>query len=94
MLVTVIHAVTMRGLPALVNMSDRQVIARFLCHGCINRTPGNFQPEWVPAQLLLYKGPEAMFSVLFDDMDERYRHMMDFKPVPLPGKPSLSWLQE
>ncbi|KAL3159370.1 F-box only protein 31 [Trebouxia sp. C0009 RCD-2024] len=86
--------VTMRGLPALVNMSDRQVVARFLCHGCINRTPGNFQPEWVPAQLLLYKGPQAMFSVLFDDMDERYRHMMDFKLVPLPGKSALSWLQE
>lgn len=84
----------MRGLPTFVNMSERQILARFLCHGCINRTPGNFQPEWVPAQLLLYQGPKPMFSVLFDDMDERYRHMMDFQPVPLLCKPSLPWLQD
>lgn len=77
----------------LVDMRERQVLGRFLCHGCINHTPGDFQPEWVSAQLLLYEGPKPMFSVLFDDYDERYRHIMDFEPVPLSCKPSLSWLQ-
>lgn len=83
-----------RGLPTLVDMRERQVLARFLCHGCINHTPGDFKPEWVSAQLLLYDNPKPMFSVLYDDLDERYRHIMDFEPVGLPCQPSLSWLQD
>jgi len=46
----------------------------------------------VPAQLITYEGPKPMFSVLFDDLQERFRHIMDFEPVPLPCSPSLSWL--
>lgn len=88
------YAVRFRGLPTLVDMRERQVLARFLCYGCINHTPGDFKPEWVSAQLVLYEDPEPMFSVLYDDRDERYRHIMDFEPVGLPCQPSLSWLQD
>ena len=86
-------AVKFTGLPALVHMRDRQVQARFCCQGRINKDPENFQPEWTPAQLILYEGPKALFSVLFDDIGDRYRHIMDFEPVPLPCSPTLSWLQ-
>lgn len=85
------HAVSF---PGQVDMRERQVLARFQCHGCINHTPGDFRPEWVPAQLLLYEGPKPVFSVLFDDLGQWGRHIMDFGPVPLPCKPTLSWLQD
>lgn len=80
------------GLPTLVDMREREVQARFCCQGRINHDPANYKPEWVPAQLITYEGPKAMFSVLFDDLQERFRHIMDFEPVPLPYSPSLSWL--
>ena len=91
--VILVYAVMFRGLPTLVDMRDRQVLARFLCHGCISHIPGDFRPEWVSAQLLLYEDPKPMFSVLYNDPDDRYRHMMDFQPVPLPCKPFLTWPQ-
>lgn len=89
-----VHAVKFHGLPMLVDMRERQVLARFQCHGCISKTPGDFQPEWVTAQLLMYEGSQPIFSVLFDDVEERFRHIMDFEPVPLPCKPALSWLED
>ena len=85
-------AVKFNGLPILVDMRERHVQARFLCQGRINHDPANYKPEWVRAQLILYEGPMPVFSVLFDDIEERFRHIMDFGPVPLPCSPSLSWL--
>ena len=87
-------AVKFDGLPALVDVAERQVQARFLCYGCINHDPAVFEPQWTSAQLLLYEGPQPRFSVLFDDYDERFRHIMDFTPVPLPCAPALSWLSD
>ncbi len=87
-----LFAVKFSGLPTLVDMREREVQARFRCQGRINHDPANYKPEWVPAQLITYEGPKPMFSVLFDDLQERFRHIMDFEPVPLPCSPSLSWL--
>ncbi|KAA6424538.1 MAG: hypothetical protein FRX49_05748 [Trebouxia sp. A1-2] len=84
--------VKFNGLPTLVDMREREVQARFCCQGRINHDPADYKPEWVPAQLITYEGPKPMFSVLFDDLQERFRHIMDFEPVPLPYSPSLSWL--
>lgn len=72
------------GLPTLVDMRSRPVLARFRCQGRINHDPFNYRPLWVPAQLILYERPEPMFSVLFDDRGERIKHIMDFTPVPFP----------
>ena len=77
-------AVNFNGLPTLVDMRSRPVLARFRCQGRINHDPFNYRPLWVPAQLILYERPEPMFSVLFDDRGERIKHIMDFTPVPLP----------
>ena len=87
-------AVSFNGLPTLVDMRERKVQARFLCQGRINHDPENYKPLWVPAQLVIYEGPKPMFSVLFDDIHHRYRHIMDLEPVPLPCRPSLSWLHD
>lgn len=86
--------VSFNGLPTLVDMRERKVQARFLCQGRINHDPENYKPLWVPAQLVIYEGPKPMFSVLFDDIHHRYRHIMDLEPVPLPCRPSLSWLHD
>ena len=87
-----LRAVKFNGLPILVDMRERRVQARFRCQGRINHDPANYKPESVRAQLILYEGPTPVFSVLFDDAEERFRHIMDFGPVPLPCSPSLSWL--
>ena len=87
-------AVKFDGLPALVDIQARNVQARFYCEGCINHDPAVFNPQWTTAQLILYEGLHPRFSVLFDDVNERFRHIMDFTPVPLPCAPSLSWLSD
>ena len=87
-----LSAVKFSGLPTLVDIRELEVQARFRCEGRIYHDPANYKPEWVPAQLITYDGPKPMFSVLFDDLQERFRHIMDFEPVPLPCSPSLSWL--
>jgi len=93
-LTVLVPAVKFNGLPILADMRERQVQARFLCQGRINHDPANYKPLWVPAQLVLYDDAKPVFSVLFYDIEERFRHIMDFEPVPLPCSPSLSWLHD
>lgn len=48
--------------------------------GCINVVPGLWQPEWVPAQLLLYSAPlDRILTLIFLDQGEPFMHAIDFE---------------
>ena len=50
--------------------------------GCINVVPGLWQPQWVPATLLLYDAPVpggVLLTVIFEDEGEPFRHALDFQ---------------
>ena len=78
-----------RSLP-LRNVHDRQpawlhlltpcLPARPPAVGCINVVPGLWQPEWVPATVLLYHPPMTrVVTVIFEDEGELFRHAIDFQ---------------
>jgi len=48
--------------------------------GCINVVPGRWDPQWVPATLLLYGPPrERSLTVVFEDEGEPFRHAIDLQ---------------
>ncbi|KAI3438313.1 hypothetical protein D9Q98_000747 [Chlorella vulgaris] len=68
---------------AIVDISSRPVRARFSATGCINVVPGLWQPEWVPAQLLLYSAPlDRILTLIFLDQGEPFMHAIDFEEFP------------
>jgi hypothetical protein len=82
-------------------MSERQtnIRAAYRGKGQINRLPDVWDPEWVDLTLVIYNDPTtsngATFSIVWDDIGEPYRHLMDF--LPFCGRqypsidPPLSW---
>ena len=67
--------------PRFVDLSERSVLMHMPCLGHVNRDPGDWNPEGMPAQLILYDDDQPMFSILFEDSDQYWQHMMDFRPV-------------
>ena len=82
-------------------MSERQnnIRAAYRGKGQINRLANVWDPEWVDLTLVIYVDPSvsngATFSIVWDDIGEAYRHLMDF--LPFSGKqyptiePPLTW---
>lgn len=75
--------------PILTNWNNRinkiELLARG--YGQINRIQGKWQPEWVICGFVLYKNPlseqqKIVFSIIWDDEIDTYRHAMDFTIVP------------
>ena len=82
-------------------MTDRQnnIHAAYRGKGQINRDPDLWDPEWVDLTLIVYVNPVgargACFSIVWDDIGETYRHLMDFKSFQgqnyPPIEPPLNW---
>jgi Cyclin D1 binding domain len=82
-------------------MSERQtnIRAAYRGKGQINRLSHVWDPEWVNLTLVIYQDPSvsngATFSIVWDDIGEAYRHLMDF--LPFSGRqyptidPPLRW---
>ena len=82
-------------------MSERQnnIKATYRGKGQINRLSNVWDPEWVDLTLVIYLDPSvsngATFSIVWDDVGEAYRHLMDF--LPFSGRqyptiePPLTW---
>lgn len=82
-------------------MSERQanISAAYRGKGQINRLANVWDPEWVDLTLVIYTNPTvsngATFSIVWDDVGEAYRHLMDF--LPFSGRqyptidPPLKW---
>jgi len=77
-----------RGMDAeTVNLGTRPV-AIVLPHaaGQINRSPPLWAPEWVDATMVVYQvrhsGERPLFSVIFEDEGQVFRHIIDFFPFP------------
>ncbi|KAI7846062.1 hypothetical protein COHA_000428 [Chlorella ohadii] len=67
----------------LVDVEARPVVARFRAVGQINMVPGQWQPEWVPATVLVYGPPlDGVLTVIFEDEGEPFRHAIDFEELP------------
>lgn len=62
----------------------------FRGRGQINRTPGVWQPEWVDADLITYSDSRSMFSVLWREAGDHWRHIIDFRKIS-PVVPSGGW---
>ncbi|PRW57384.1 F-box only 31-B-like [Chlorella sorokiniana] len=68
---------------ALVDVEARPVLARFRAVGQINMVPGQWQPDWVPATVLVYAPPmDGTLTVIFEDEGEPFRHAIDFEEFP------------
>ena len=69
------------------NMEQRMSDALMICkgRGCINRFPGIWNPEYVPLVFIVYRQEsQCVFSLVFEDINQNYRHGIDFsKFVPL-----------
>jgi hypothetical protein len=61
--------------------------AWFRGRGQINRVPGLWDPEWVGCSLWVYCSPlpgtGARCTVVWDDVEDGYRHAMDITPMPM-----------
>ena len=73
----------------------------YLCPGQINRKPFEWNPEWRnvnfvvydPTNPLVLPSGSVIFSVIFDDNQTTYRHVIDYMAVELPIPLShCSWL--
>lgn len=55
-------------------------------YGQINRDPIRWNPEWVSCNFISYKSPiersQTIFSILWDDDNDVFRHAMDFRAFP------------
>ncbi|KAK9820856.1 hypothetical protein WJX81_004769 [Elliptochloris bilobata] len=80
MMIRPIYAFPANGAPQVVNLAARNVAARVRGVGCINVTPKIWAPQYPPAQLVLYEGDAPCFSLLWEDAQQSWRHMMDLVP--------------
>jgi Cyclin D1 binding domain len=89
------------GVTNVTLMSERQnnIRAAYRGKGQINRVPDLWDPEWVDLTLVIYTDSSvangSSFSIVWDDIGETYRHLMDFVPFlgqnyP-PIEPPLNW---
>jgi hypothetical protein len=81
----------------IVDIADRVpfVEAAYRGHGQINRRPGRWSPEWNNVTLIVYRtalhtSGGATFSILWDDEDEPFMHIMDFVPMEKNSQPPIS----
>lgn len=52
--------------------------------------PGQWQPEWVPATVLVHGSPlEGTLTVIFEDEGEPFRHAIDFEGAM--GRGAVAW---
>lgn len=66
----------------VVRVEERDVVATYAeCLGQINQIPRMWDPEWVGATMVVYGEEEKVysFSVIFQDLGERVRHIIDFE---------------
>lgn len=92
---------TENGVVDATVMIDRQnnIQAAYRGKGQINREPDIWDPEWVDMTLVVYHNSSsargASFSIVWDDVGETYRHLMDFSSFQgqnfPPIEPPLSW---
>lgn len=81
-------ALTPPGMPRvpghnmMVDLEQRPVARVYPAKGQINKIPGVWEPEWVDAFLLVYDN--GWFSMLWQDSDRAWRHIMDFTPLAIP----------
>lgn len=87
-------ALTMDGAPQMVNLAARNVAARFRAVGHTNEDPRNWRPQYPRAQLVLYEGAAPRFSLLWEDAQQSWRHMMDLFSVNLARRPDLDGCSE
>jgi len=66
----------------MVDLEQRPVARVYPAKGQINKIPGVWEPEWVDAFLLVYDN--GWFSMLWQDSDRAWRHIMDFTPLAIP----------
>jgi hypothetical protein len=84
--------------PIVISLQQRLPMVQLWArgYGQINRDPNVWAPEWVRCAFILYKQPlcgeahRAMFSILWDDEHDYFRHAMDFRPLPYDLDPQLS----
>lgn len=83
----------------LMTTRQNNIRAAYRGKGQINRIPDVWDPEWVDLTLVIYRDPSvangSSFSIVWDDIGEAYRHLMDFIPFlghnfP-PIEPPLNW---
>ena len=89
------------GIVDATMMTDRQnnIFAAYRGKGQINREPETWDPEWVDLTLIIYTDSSgsrgASFSIVWDDVGETYRHLMDFFPFKgenyPPIDPPMTW---
>lgn len=92
---------TENGIVDVTVMIDRQnnIQAAYRGKGQINREPATWDPEWVDLTLIVYNNScsarGASFSIVWDDVGETYRHLMDFSTFQgqkfPPIEPPLTW---
>ena len=91
--------------PVVLDMQSRRTFFQnwYRGFGQVNRTPGLWQPEWVPISMLVYR-PECsagglpssaasglLFSILWEDQSENFRHIIDFRKFAHPGAYDINW---
>ena len=89
------------GITDVTLMTERQsnIRAAYRGKGQINRIPDSWDPEWVDLTLVIYHNSSvangSSFSIVWDDVGEAYRHLMDFIPFSghnfPPVEPPLDW---
>ena len=73
----------------MLNLAARNVAARFPAVGQTNQDPRAWRPQYPPAQLVLYEGVAPRFSLLWEDAQRSWRHLMDLFSVNLARRPDL-----
>lgn len=81
--------------PDFISLDERcdRIASWFRGYGQINRRPPAWNPEWVGCSLILYRHPlpnGAMFTILWDNESEYYRHAMDFTPLQQGSAPPFA----
>lgn len=83
----------------LISSREDNIKVAYQARGQTNKNPLVWEPEWVDCTIVVYVNPTlyngAVFSVIWDDVGQNYRHSMDFLPFSgsnyPPIEPPLSW---
>jgi Cyclin D1 binding domain len=71
-----------------IALRQQDIVAAYRGKGQINIVPGRWQPEWVDITFIIYRtgSTNGAFSVIWDDVGEQFRHMMDFRQFRCAGE--------
>ncbi|MEW5297930.1 MAG: hypothetical protein WDW36_001107 [Sanguina aurantia] len=77
----------------IIDLQDRPLAGRLTGVGQINARPGTWEPEWQSLELLLYHTEDKkldtdLYSILWRDEENNFRHILDFKRVTTALDPS------